>query len=77
MLVINRLGFSTDWGEKTLILRPGDKTALQPNKTIHVLLAIWMNYCGLEISQSIRINENSYEVLSDIERKLFLKLQKN
>lgn len=77
MLVINRFGLSTDWGEKTLSLRPGDKTALQSNKTIHVLLAIWMNYCGLEISQSIRINENGCEVLSNIERKLFLKSQKN
>lgn len=67
------LGYPPDWGEQTLSFRPGDRTVLEPNMTIHVLPAIWMDEQGFEVSETIRITENGCEPFSNIERALFLK----
>jgi ectoine hydrolase len=67
------LGYPPDWGERTLSLRPGDKTELQPNMTIHVIPGIWQDDWGIEISECIRITETGAETLCDFPRRLFVK----
>lgn len=75
----SRIGYSTglnyppDWGEHTLSLRPGDKTVLKPNMTIHVIPGMYYEDFGVEISEAIRVTETGCETLADFDRKLFIK----
>ena len=75
----NRTGYSIglsyppDWGERTMSLRPGDRTELQPGMTFHFMTALWLETMGLEITESIAITATGVECLSNVPRKLFVK----
>lgn len=67
------LGYPPDWGEQTISLRPGDKTILRENMTIHVLAAIWLEAYGYEVSETVVVKDHGCEKLSNIPQKLFVK----
>jgi ectoine hydrolase len=75
----SRIGYSTglnyppDWGEATLSLRPGDKTELRPNMTLHMIPGVWMDDWGIEISECFRVTESGAEPFCNFPRKLFVK----
>jgi ectoine hydrolase len=75
----SRIGYSTgasyppDWGERTLSLRPGDKTELRPNMTIHMIPGIWMDDWGIEISECFLVTETGAEPFCDFPRELIVK----
>ncbi|WP_328809290.1 ectoine hydrolase DoeA [Roseibium aggregatum] len=75
----NRTGYSIglsyppDWGERTMSLRPGDKTVLEENMTFHFMTGLWMEDWGFEITESIVIGVNGPECLANVPRKLFVK----
>ena len=67
------LNYPPDWGEHTASLRPGDKTVLQANMTFHMILGMWMDIWGFEISEAFRVTENGHETFANFPRKLFVK----
>ncbi|PTW59781.1 ectoine hydrolase [Breoghania corrubedonensis] len=67
------LSYPPDWGERTMSLRPGDRTELQPGMTFHFMTGLWLETMGLEITESILITETGVECLADVPRKLFVK----
>ncbi|TFF27260.1 ectoine hydrolase DoeA [Jiella endophytica] len=67
------LSYPPDWGERTMSLRPGDKTVLKPGMTFHFMTGLWLEDMGLEITESLAITETGYELLADVPRKLFVK----
>ena len=75
----SRIGYSTglnyppDWGEGTLSLRPGDRTVLEPDMTLHVIPGVWLDDWGIEISECIHITENGAQPFCDFPRELFVK----
>lgn len=75
----SRIGYSTglnyppDWGEHTLSLRPGNKTELQPNMTIHCIPGVWQDDWGLEISECFLMTEKGAEPFCDVPRDLVVK----
>jgi len=75
----NRTGYSIglsyppDWGERTMSLRAGDRTELEPNMTFHFMTGLWMEDWGFEITESIVIGETGPELLANVPRKLFVK----
>ena len=75
----NRTGYSIglsyppDWGERTMSLRPGDRTELKPNMTFHFMTGLWLESWGLEITESIRITETGVETFCDVPRQLVIK----
>ncbi len=75
----NRTGYSIglsyppDWGERTMSLRPGDRTELVPNMTFHFMTGLWMADWGLEITESIVITEGGAECLADVPRRMLVK----
>ncbi len=75
----NRTGYSIglsyppDWGERTMSLRSGDKTVLQPNMTLHFMPGLWMDNWGLEITESIVITEKGADCLADVPRPVLVK----
>jgi ectoine hydrolase len=67
------LSYPPDWGERTMSLRRGDKTVLQPNMTLHFMPALWLDDGGLELSETIRITETGVECLCKTPRRLVVK----
>jgi ectoine hydrolase len=67
------LSYPPDWGERTMSLRPGDRTELQPGMTFHFMTGLWLETMGLEITESILITDTGVECLADVPRALFVK----
>lgn len=67
------LSYPPDWGERTMSLRPGDKTVLLENMTFHFMTGLWMDGWGFEITESIVIGQGAPECLATVPRKLFVK----
>ena len=68
------LSYPPDWGERTLSIRRGDKTVLQPNMTLHFMPALWLDDGGLELSETILITASGAECLCQTPRKLVVKI---
>ncbi len=67
------LSYPPDWGERTMSLRPGDSSILQPGMTFHFIPALWMDDWGLEITESILITETGAEPFCQVPRQLLVK----
>ena len=67
------LSYPPDWGERTMSLRPGDKTELKPGMTFHFMTGLWLETMGLEITESIVITESGVACLANVPRQLFVK----
>jgi ectoine hydrolase len=67
------VSYPPDWGERTFSLRPGDKTVLLENMTLHFMTGLWMEDWGFEITESIRIGKTGPECLADVPRKMVVK----
>jgi len=65
--------YPPDWGERTMSLRPGDKTVLEPGMTFHFMPGLWLDDWGLEITESILITQDGVEPFCNTPRKLFVK----
>ncbi|MGH6944266.1 MAG: M24 family metallopeptidase, partial [Geminicoccaceae bacterium] len=67
------LSYPPDWGERTMSLRPGDKTVLEENMTFHLIPAIWRESWGLEITESFLVTDSGAETFCNYPRKLLVK----
>lgn len=67
------VSYPPDWGERTMSIRPGDRTVLEENMTFHFMTGLWMEDWGFEITESIRIGETGPECLADVPRALLVK----
>ncbi len=55
------LSYPPDWGERTMSLRPGDKTVLEEGMCFHFIPAMWLDDWGLEITESFRVTDSGAE----------------
>jgi ectoine hydrolase len=67
------LSYPPDWGERTMSLRPGDRTELKPGMTFHFMTGLWLEDMGFETTESILITETGVECLASVPRKLMVK----
>lgn len=67
------LNYPPVWAENTASGRPGDRTLLVKNMTFHVIVAMWMDGWGYEISEAIRVTETGCESFAKFPQKLFIK----
>jgi ectoine hydrolase len=67
------ISYPPDWGERTMSLRPGDKTVLEPGMTFHFMSGLWMDDWGMETTESFVITDGAPECLSSVPRKLVIK----
>ena len=67
------LGYPPDWGEHTASLRPGDKTILQPGMCFHMIPGIWLDDCGVEISEPFYVTEKGAVCFCGYPRELLTK----
>lgn len=66
------LAFVPDWGEKSVSLRPGDKSFLQKGMTIHFMPGIWLDTYGFECSEPFLVTDTGCEKLIEYPQKLFI-----
>ena len=66
------LSYPPDWGERTMSLRPGDRTVLEAGMTFHFMPGLWQDGWGLEITESIVIGERGATCLSNVPREIFV-----
>lgn len=67
------ISYPPDWGERTMSLRPGDETILEPGMTFHFIPAVWQDDWGMEITESFVITDQGAETLASVPRELFVK----
>jgi Xaa-Pro aminopeptidase len=64
------VGYSPDWGEHTVSLRADEETVLEQNMTIHVMLGMWMDDWGMEMSETTLITSDGVECLTNFPRQV-------
>lgn len=67
------LSYPPDWGERTMSLRRGDLTELEPGMTFHFMTGLWMDDWGLETTESIAITDGAAECLASVPRQMLIK----
>lgn len=67
------LGYPPDWGERTISLRPGERTALAANNTLHLMLGMWMDGWGMEMSETVLVTDHGAECLTRFPRDLIIR----
>ena len=64
------VGYSPDWGEHTVSLRAGEETVIERNMTLHVMLGMWMDGWGMELSETVAVTEGGVECLTNFPREV-------
>ena len=67
------IGFPPDWGEHTISLRPGETVPIEADTTLHIILGMWMEDWGFEMSETVRLTPSGAECLTDFPRGLHVK----
>ncbi len=64
------LGYSPDWGEHTISFRPDDHTPLPENAVVHIILGMWMDNWGMEVSETIHVSGDRAVCLTQFPREV-------
>jgi ectoine hydrolase len=64
------IGYPPDWGERTVSLRPGETTQLAAGMAFHVILGIWMDDWGYELSEPVVVTDTGVERLTELPHEL-------
>ncbi len=64
------VGYSPDWGEHTVSLRAGEKTVLEQNMVLHVMLGMWLDDWGMEMSETVAVTGDGVECLTRFPRSV-------
>ncbi len=64
------IGYPPDWGEHTVSLRPGESTVLQQGMAFHVILGMWMDGWGYELSEPVVVGADGAERLAGLAQEL-------
>jgi ectoine hydrolase len=67
------LGYPPDWGERTISFRPGERIKLESGMTFHMILGMWMEGWGYELSETLVVTESGMECLASVPRGLTVK----
>ncbi|MGK0398712.1 MAG: Xaa-Pro aminopeptidase [Gammaproteobacteria bacterium] len=62
------VGYSPDWGEHTVSLRAGEKTIIEQNMVLHVMLGMWLDDWGMEMSETVAVTASGVECLTQFPR---------
>jgi Xaa-Pro aminopeptidase len=60
------LGYPPDWGERTVSFRPGETVKLESGMTFHMILGMWMDGWGYELSESFVVTDGGAECFASI-----------
>ena len=66
------VAYSPDWGEHTVSLRAEEGTVIEENMTLHVMLGMWMDGWGMELSETVAITDVGAECLTQFDRNVHI-----
>ena len=58
-------GYAPDWGEHTLSFRPGETSIVPEGAVVHVILGMWMDDWGMELSETLHVRRDDCVRLCD------------
>ena len=67
------IGYPPDWGERTVSLRPGETTVLTAGMAFHVILGMWMDGWGYELSEPVVVTGDGVERLTGLPHELTIR----
>lgn len=67
------IGFPPDWGEHTISLRKGEERPIDADTCIHIMIGMWMDGWGMEMSETVRVTTSGTECLTSFPREIYLK----
>ncbi len=67
------LGYPPDWGERTISLRPDESVPLAAGMCFHVILGMWMDGWGYELSEPVAVTADGVERLTRLPQDLTIK----
>ncbi|TCC50192.1 M24 family metallopeptidase [Kribbella capetownensis] len=67
------IGYPPDWGERTVSLRPGETTVLTAGMAFHVILGMWMDGWGYELSEPVVVTEDGVARLTGLPHELTIR----
>ncbi|TDD18330.1 M24 family metallopeptidase [Kribbella turkmenica] len=67
------IGYPPDWGERTVSLRSGETTVLSAGMAFHVILGLWMDGWGYELSEPVVVTGDGVEHLTDLSHELTIR----
>jgi Xaa-Pro aminopeptidase len=66
------LAYAPDWGEHTLSFRPNETAVVPEDAVVHVILGMWMQGWGMELSETIHVRERDAVCLTNFPRVVHL-----
>ena len=67
------IGYPPDWGERTVSLRCEETTELAAGMAFHIILGMWMDGWGYELSEPIVVTATGVERLTDLPHELTIR----
>jgi len=67
------IGYPPDWGERTVSLRAEETTLLETGMCFHVILGMWMDGWGYELSEPLAITTDGVERFTNLPHDLTIK----
>ena len=67
------IGYPPDWGERTVSLRAEERTRLAAGMAFHVILGMWMDGWGYELSEPVVVTPTGVERLTDLRQELTIR----
>ena len=52
------VGYPPDWGEHTISFRAEEQTVIPENAVVHIILGMWMDGWGMELSETLHVRKN-------------------
>ena len=74
----SRIGYSIgaayapDWGEHTLSFRPNETALVPENAVVHIILGMWMDGWGMELSETLHVTESGCTKMTDFPQHVHL-----
>ena len=74
----SRIGYSIgaayapDWGEHTLSFRPNETVLVPENAVVHIILGMWMDGWGMELSETLHVTESGCKKMTDFPQHVHL-----
>ena len=59
------VGYAPDWGERTLSFRPKEPSIVPEDAVVHVILGMWMDDWGMELSETLHVQRDRCVRLCD------------
>ncbi len=59
------VGYPPDWGEHTISFRSNEPTVVPENAVVHIILGMWMEGWGMELSETLHVRRHDCVALSN------------